>query len=61
MTKTNSDWHLNWFNSPFYHQLYKKRDYSEAALFIDNILKTFQPPKNSKFLVQKSFRTWQGW
>ena len=39
MTKTNSDWHLNWFNSPFYHQLYKKRDYNEATFFMSNLLK----------------------
>ena len=43
-------WFESWFNSKYYHILYKKRDYSEAALFIDNILKSFQPPKNTKFL-----------
>jgi len=43
-------WFESWFNSKYYHILYQKRDHSEAALFIDNILKTFQPGKNTKFL-----------
>lgn len=43
-------WFETWFNSKYYHILYQKRDYSEAALLIDNILQTFQPHKNTKFL-----------
>jgi SAM-dependent methyltransferase len=31
------EWFVEWFNTPFYHILYKKRDYSEAQLFIDNL------------------------
>ena len=43
-------WFESWFDSKYYHILYQKRDYSEAALFIDNILTTFHPKKNTKFL-----------
>lgn len=32
-------WYKDWFNSPYYHILYKNRDENEAALFIDNLIK----------------------
>lgn len=32
-----NEWFSSWFNTPYYHILYKHRDYSEASLFIDNI------------------------
>lgn len=32
-----SEWFDEWFNSPYYHVLYKHRDDSEAHLFIDNL------------------------
>lgn len=31
-------WYEVWFDSPFYHILYKNRDYKEAQQFIDNII-----------------------
>ncbi len=31
-------WYKDWFNSPYYHVLYKNRDYNEAANFIDNLI-----------------------
>ncbi len=36
-------WFKDWFNSPYYHQLYAHRDEQEAALFIDNLVKHLQP------------------
>ena len=30
-------WFKDWFNSPYYHVLYRNRDESEAAKFIDNL------------------------
>ena len=33
------EWFSSWFDTPYYHTLYKNRDYEEAALFIDNITK----------------------
>lgn len=34
-------WYKNWFNSPYYHVLYKNRDLNEAALFIDKLIHYF--------------------
>lgn len=31
------EWFSSWFDTPYYHILYKNRDYSEASLFIDNM------------------------
>lgn len=36
------EWFSSWFDTPYYHILYRNRDYSEAALFIDNILDFLQ-------------------
>src|SRR5438105_8285939 len=30
-------WFADWFNSPYYHLLYNKRDDTEAGIFIDNL------------------------
>ena len=32
-----NEWFGEWFNSPYYHILYKHRDLDEARRFIDNI------------------------
>lgn len=37
MTKDNSNWYTSWFNTPFYHILYKDRDASEAKSFMENL------------------------
>jgi len=50
MTNNKSEWHLDWFNSPFYHQLYKERDYSEATYFMNNLISRLQIDKNSSIL-----------
>ena len=49
MTSTNP-WFENWFNSPYYHLLYKSRDYSEAEMFIDNLLSYLHPSAHASFL-----------
>ncbi len=46
-TKT---WFKDWFNSPYYHQLYFKRDEQEAADFIDRLLVKLNPSKNDWML-----------
>lgn len=46
----NEGWFENWFDSPYYHILYKHRDFCEAELFIDNLINHLQPEKHSKFL-----------
>lgn len=44
------DWFENWFNSPYYHILYKERNHAEAELFIDNLIGFLQPSTNARFL-----------
>jgi len=34
----NKDWFVDWFDTSWYHQLYRKRDHQEAQRFIDNLL-----------------------
>lgn len=44
------EWFECWFDSPYYHVLYKNRDLSEAELFIDKLLQLIQPEKTNRFL-----------
>ena len=44
------NWYTDWFNSPYYHILYKNRDDKEAQFFIDNLIKHLKIKKNSKIL-----------
>ncbi len=41
---------MDWFDSDYYHILYKHRDYDEARNFIDNIIKYLDVKKGSKIL-----------
>lgn len=43
-------WYASWFNSPYYHILYKDRDYDEAAVFMDNLTGKLQLAKGKKIL-----------
>ena len=42
LNEVNEDWFSVWFNSPYYHLLYNKRDYAEARRLIDNLDKYFR-------------------
>ena len=44
---SNNDWFIDWFNSPYYHILYKDRDDIEAKKFIFNLINHLRPQKNS--------------
>jgi SAM-dependent methyltransferase len=44
------NWFVEWFDTDYYHILYKDRDYKEAALFIDNITSYLNLPDNAKVL-----------
>jgi len=44
------EWFACWFNSPYYHLLYKERNLKEAEVFIDNLISFLQPPANASFL-----------
>lgn len=42
-------WFKNWFNTPYYHLLYKNRDFQEAENFIDNLVTYLKPKQGAKF------------
>ena len=48
--QNNVNWFEEWFDSPYYHLLYKNRDFVEAEHFINNILNYLTPKKNAKIL-----------
>ena len=43
-------WFEQWFDSPFYHLLYKNRNANEAQFFIDNLVKELALNKGAKIL-----------
>src|SRR5580765_1857168 len=43
-------WFKDWFNSPYYHQLYFKRDVNEAAAFVDKLIDYLKPAPGSTML-----------
>ena len=43
-------WFAHWFDSPYYHTLYKNRDEKEAQAFIDNLVQHLQIPTGSKLI-----------
>jgi len=43
-------WFKDWFNSPYYHQLYFNRDKTEAAAFIDLLIDYLKPGLESRML-----------
>ena len=43
-------WFKDWFNSPYYHQLYAHRDETEAGHFIDRLIVHLQPKPGAKML-----------
>lgn len=44
------NWFVSWFNSPYYHTLYKDRDVSEAEAFVDKLADYLKVPKGSRVL-----------
>lgn len=50
MTKSKEKWYASWFDSPYYHILYKDRDYSEAQAFMDNLTNYLNIPEGGKIL-----------
>lgn len=43
-------WFSSWFDTPFYHILYKDRNEEEAQLFMDNITQYLNLPDDAKIL-----------
>lgn len=53
MEPTNTEanqWFLSWFNSPYYHILYKNRNQDEARDFMALLMRQLQVPKDAKVL-----------
>lgn len=46
----NKDWFTEWFNTPYYHILYKDRNDADAQLFMRNITSFLKLPKNKHIL-----------
>lgn len=44
------DWFETWFDTPYYHILYKNHDYKEAEEFLTKLIADLQLPKNSKII-----------
>ncbi|MBC7607292.1 MAG: class I SAM-dependent methyltransferase [Burkholderiales bacterium] len=47
---THSNWFISWFDSPYYHILYKERNYREAQVFMDNLTHYLNLPERAKVL-----------
>ncbi len=50
MTKPTKQWYASWFDTPYYHILYKDRDYSEAQGFMDNLTNYLNIPEGGNIL-----------
>ncbi len=44
------EWFAAWFDSPYYHMLYQRRDEQEARFFIDQLLQTLALPPGARIL-----------
>lgn len=42
------EWYASWFDSPYYHLLYRRRDEKEAAAFLDRLLDRLKLPLGSR-------------
>ena len=50
MSKSTEQWYASWFDTPYYHILYKDRDYTEAQGFMDNLTNYLNLPEHGKIL-----------
>ncbi|MCF8322730.1 MAG: methyltransferase domain-containing protein [Flavobacterium sp.] len=44
------NWFASWFDTPYYHILYKERNYREAQVFMDNLTHYLNLPEKAKVL-----------
>jgi SAM-dependent methyltransferase len=45
-----TNWFTSWFDTPYYHILYKDRNYREAQIFMDNLTQYLNLPEKAKVL-----------
>ena len=50
MSKTSNNWYASWFDTPYYHILYKDRDYSEAEIFMNRLVRFLKLPEKAKIM-----------
>lgn len=50
LSSENKNWFETWFNSKYYHILYKDRDDTEAEQFMDNLTQYLNLPEASKIM-----------
>lgn len=48
--QSNETWFSSWFDTPYYHILYKERNDKEAQLFMDNLTNYLNLPEKAKVL-----------
>ena len=46
----SENWFASWFDTPYYHILYKDRNYREAQIFMDNLTHYLNLPEKAKVL-----------
>jgi SAM-dependent methyltransferase len=46
----SQNWFASWFDTPYYHILYKERNYREAQVFMDNLTHYLNLPEKAKVL-----------
>ena len=47
---STKNWCTSWFDTPYYHILYKERNYREAQIFMDNLTQYLNLPDKAKVL-----------
>ena len=50
MTKDTTQWFASWFDTPYYHILYKDRDHEEAQTFMDVLTRYLNLPEQGRIL-----------
>jgi len=50
MVHTTAEWFSTWFDSPYYHLLYRDRNQEEAQAFIDVLLQRLHPKPGARLL-----------
>jgi len=50
MTKDTKHWYSSWFDTPFYHILYKDRDHEEAQSFMETLTSYLNIPEDGTIL-----------
>lgn len=48
--RAKKDWYETWFDSPYYHILYRDRDEDEAAFFVDQLVERLKAQKGDRIL-----------